>query len=250
MDEFEPKPFAESLASVTRPGTVTAFDLGRVSFAPMAAAQAAYLALRREAPQRAHDVVLFLEHEPVYTVSRRTNAQHLLWTPEQRKQRNVTVAEVDRGGDITFHGPGQIVAYPLLDLEPLRLGSSAYMQGLERLVVETLATLQLDANVQPGMPGVWVYDPAHATEAKICAIGTRVSRGLTKHGLALNHTVDLDYFTGIVPCGLSRPVTSLAALQGEATVSRRALLERLAAHFARTFKLSLQWSPATPLGLS
>ncbi len=151
------------------------------------------------------DTILFVEHAPVYTLGRSAEASHLLWTRERLRERGVEVAETDRGGDITFHGPGQVVAYPVVSLRERGFGVRDYIARLEDAVIETLASFGLAGGRDTRNRGVWIGN------AKICAIGIRVSRGVTMHGLALNVNTDLSLFAGIVPCGLAdADVTSMA----------------------------------------
>ena len=151
------------------------------------------------------DTILFVEHPPVYTLGRSTDANHLLWDRETLQTKGIELVETDRGGDVTFHGPGQIVAYPIVDLAARGLGVRDYIFRLEGAVIETLKVLGLDAGRDARNRGVWIGN------AKICAIGIRVSRHTTMHGLALNVNTDLSLFSGIVPCGLAdADVTSVA----------------------------------------
>lgn len=159
--------------------------------------------------------LLLVEHDPVVTVSRRPGAlKHLVATPELLARHGVEVAETDRGGDITYHGPGQLVVYPILDLNLLNLGLHDYMRLLEGAIIDACEAWTVPAQRDPSATGVWVPPradhPEHA--AKICAMGVRVRRWISMHGLALNVTTNLEHFGLIVPCGLAgRPVTSLAA---------------------------------------
>ena len=150
--------------------------------------------------------LLLVEHDPpVITISRRRGARsHLMATDEQLAAAGVEVAQTDRGGDITYHGPGQLVAYPILDLNALGLRLHGYMRFLEQIVMDTLAAFGVEGRRDPAATGVWV------ASAKICAMGVRVSRWVSAHGLALNVTTNLEHFDLIVPCGLAdRTVTSL-----------------------------------------
>jgi lipoyl(octanoyl) transferase len=151
--------------------------------------------------------VLFVEHDPVITISNRAGASnHLIATPEALAALGVTIERTDRGGDITYHGPGQLVVYPILDLNLLNLGLHAYMRLLEAAVIDTCAAFGIEARRDASATGVWIGDPG----AKICAMGVRVRRWVSLHGLALNVATDLSHFDLIVPCGLvGRPVTSL-----------------------------------------
>lgn len=151
--------------------------------------------------------ILLVEHDPVITVSSRPGAaSNLVATPELLASAGVAVERTDRGGDITYHGPGQLVAYPILDLNVLNLGLHAYMGLLEDAAIETCGRFGIPAERDPGATGVWTGVPS----AKICAMGVRVRRWVSMHGLALNVTTDLSHFGFIVPCGLvGRGVTSL-----------------------------------------
>lgn len=161
------------------------------------------------------EAILLVEHPPTITFGRRkeASAAHLVATPPELRNLHVDLVESDRGGDITFHGPGQIVAYPILRLADHKLSVGAYMRRLQEAVITTLADFHVTGHLDCSAPGVWVdfADPAEPS-AKICAVGVRVKRGVTLHGLALNVEPDLSFFDLIVPCGLSRPVTSLHKL--------------------------------------
>ncbi len=179
------------------------------------------------------DILLLLEHPPVYTTGRRGSSNHLRTSPAAL---GAPLIESDRGGDITFHGPGQLVAYPILDLRATGLGAAGYVNRLEEAVIRTLARYGIAGGRETGLTGVW------AEGEKIAAIGVRVSRPagaaggwVTSHGLALNVDVDLGWFQRVVPCGIAdRGVTSMARLRGSAP----ALLEvagELAAQFGELF---------------
>ncbi|GAB4386950.1 MAG: lipoyl(octanoyl) transferase LipB [Phycisphaerales bacterium] len=162
--------------------------------------------------------VLLVEHDPVITVTRRPGAMgHLLASPELLARHGVELVETDRGGDITYHGPGQLVAYPIIDLHRAQLRLHAYMRLLEQAVIDAIAGYGVQGWRDPDATGVWVSTGEDRTPAKICAMGVRVSRWVTMHGLALNVTTNLDHFGLIVPCGLAgRGVTSLQAVLGDA----------------------------------
>ncbi len=166
---------------------------------------------RREAVARgdAPDTLYLLEHPPTITLGRKADAAHLLATPEALRADGFDVTETDRGGDVTYHGPGQLVAYPIVDLNRRRPSVGWYIRTLEQAVIDTLATWDLDGTRSEGYTGVWIGD------AKVCAIGVAVNQWVTYHGLALNVDPDLTHFQRIVPCGIAdRPVTSLARLLG------------------------------------
>jgi lipoate-protein ligase B len=156
--------------------------------------------------------LLLVEHDPaVITISRRRGArQNLVATDEELDTAGVEVVETDRGGDITYHGPGQLVAYPILDLNVLRLRLHSYMRFLEQVVIDVLARYGVSGRRDPGATGVWVG------AGKICALGVRVTRWVSMHGLALNVATNLDHFDLIVPCGLAdRAVTSMGKELGD-----------------------------------
>ncbi|HEX8912795.1 MAG TPA: lipoyl(octanoyl) transferase LipB [Humisphaera sp.] len=163
--------------------------------------------------------LLLVEHPPVVTLGRRAEAarQNLVVGAEGLAKLGVELVESDRGGDVTFHGHGQVVAYPIVRLNDHRLSVGGYVRALEAGVIAALADLGIAADRDPGAVGVWTHDPAAGQLAKVCAIGVRIRRGVSLHGVALNVTTDLEYFNLIVPCGLAgRPVTSVAKLLGPA----------------------------------
>ena len=163
--------------------------------------------------------LLIVEHPPVITMGRRPGlAKNILAASEALERAGVEVVESDRGGDVTFHGPGQLVAYPIVRLADHRLSVGGYVRRLQEIVIATLNDLGVPSQTDPDAIGVWTCgsDAAACEVAKICAIGVRIRRGVSMHGLALNVTTDLRYFDLIVPCGLSgRAVTSLAKILGE-----------------------------------
>lgn len=150
------------------------------------------------------DTLIVLEHSPVYTLGRSATADHLLWDAKRLRQEGIEVVETDRGGDITYHGPGQIVVYPIIGLRDRGIGLREYISILEEAVIQTLAKFGIEAGRDERNRGVWVGN------SKICAIGIRVSHGVTMHGLALNVNTNLQHFAGIVPCGITdADVTSM-----------------------------------------
>ncbi|HRQ76417.1 MAG TPA: lipoyl(octanoyl) transferase LipB [Phycisphaerales bacterium] len=189
--------------------------------------------------------LLLVEHDPpVITVSRRKTArQHLIATDAVLRAVGVEVAETDRGGDITYHGPGQLVVYPILDLNRLGLRLHGYMRFLEQVVIDTLARFNITGHRDECATGVWVAQAqpiaheapcacAGAPSAKICAMGVRVSRWVSMHGLALNVNTNLDHFNLIVPCGLAgRSVTSLARELNDRVPSMREVKNELVKSF-------------------
>jgi len=154
--------------------------------------------------------LLFCEHPPVYTLGKSGKEEHVLISKEELAKRNIAYYETNRGGDITFHGPGQIVGYPILDLEKFYRDIGRYLRSLEEVIILTLAEYGIKGERSKGETGVWI-DPDNKMKArKICAMGVRCSRWITMHGFALNVNTNLDYFTMIVPCGIAdKQVTSL-----------------------------------------
>jgi lipoyl(octanoyl) transferase len=154
------------------------------------------------------NTLLLLEHPPVYTKGRLSKPEDILLSDEELRQKGIGIHEVDRGGQVTFHGPGQLVAYPVVDLREWG-GPVKYVRTLERIIVDTLADFKITSESMEGITGVWVAG------AKIAAIGVKISRGIAYHGFAINVTTDLSYYSHIVPCGISdRPVTSMAEVLG------------------------------------
>lgn len=187
--------------------------LGRVAYAPAWTLQEwimqRLLDGRRAARQLPH-VILLLEHPPVYTLGKSGNPRNLLLDDDALRARGAEFHRIDRGGDITFHGPGQLVAYFLLDLERYYRDLHRYMRDLEEIVILTCADFGLDARRIAGRTGVWIGPDATGAERKICALGIRTSRWITMHGLALNVDTDLSFFDEIIPCGImDRDVTSM-----------------------------------------
>jgi lipoyl(octanoyl) transferase len=224
-------------------------DLGRLPYEPAYQTQLTYLEevlAAREAGEPVPGYLLLVEHDPVITISRRAGASnHLLATPEMLRQQGVTVAETDRGGDITYHGPGQLVAYPILDLNLLNLGLHEYMRLLEQSVIDTCAGYGLETFRDPAATGVWMNSAHHPTPAKIAAMGVRVRRWVSLHGLALNVTTNLDHFKLIVPCGLAgRPVTSMHAELSSACPAFDTVKRDLAQHLTRHLQAAAEEAAA------
>lgn len=185
------------------------------------------------------DHLLLLEHPHTYTLGTSAKAEHLLMSADERERRGVSVYHVDRGGDITYHGFGQLVGYPILKLgrgtDGLRADVVRYVRDLERVIINTLAEYDVIAYPIPGLTGVWVNTPQG--EQKIAAIGVRINvRGVTKHGFALNVNTDLRYFDGIIPCGIrDKGVTSLAAQVGH-EVAMEEVIARISGQFGAVFE--------------
>lgn len=190
-------------------------DLGRMAYADAAECQRE---VHRDVVSGAVSPTLILvEHEPVITLSRRAAvAEHLRASPTVLRRMGIQLAETDRGGDITYHGPGQLVGYPILPLPLLGLNVGRYMRWLERVVIDALRVLGVCALRQRGHTGIWMREREESLPAKVCALGVRVERNVTLHGFALNVSTCLDHFATIVPCGLhDRSVTSLSRCMGE-----------------------------------
>ena len=179
---------------------------------------------------------LFVEHPPVITFGRRPGLQkNLIASDEVLKFRGVEVVHSDRGGDVTFHGPGQLVVYPIVRLNDHRLSVGAFVRRLEDTVIAALREMGVHAQTSPDAIGVWVPDSSRQL-SKICALGVRIRRGVSMHGIALNVTTDLSYFDLIVPCGLAgRSVTSVAQVLGENAPPMQHIKEILAVHFRAAF---------------
>ena len=163
------------------------------------------------------NTLLLLEHPSVYTIGRRGKREHVLLDEGELSRLGASVHEVDRGGQVTYHGPGQLVAYPVLDLRDWG-GPVKYVRALERVVIKTLSDFSIAAGPIEGLTGVWVGDDRGSLERsrKIAAIGVKISRGVTYHGFALNVNTDLSFFGHIVPCGIADgQVASMAELLGE-----------------------------------
>ena len=152
------------------------------------------------------DTLILVEHDPVYTLGKNADKDHLL----QSRDESVDVFNIERGGDITFHGPGQLVGYPILDLSNYKKSVSWYMRTLEQVLIDTLIEFKIIAQRNDGLTGVWVGDE------KIAALGVRISRWVTMHGFALNVNPDLSFYDGIIPCGIfDHGVTSMEQLLGK-----------------------------------
>jgi lipoyl(octanoyl) transferase len=236
-----------------RPTTLTVTDLGRIGYAEALELQRQtleHVLKARDADDPCCGELFLLEHDPpVITVSRRAkDGTNLLATDAQLNAHGVELHETDRGGDITYHGPGQLVLYPILDLSRLGLNLHAYMQLLEQVVIDLCSGLGLHTARDPSATGVWLTDAAGAGEEiegsgerKVCAIGIRVRRWVSMHGLALNVRTNLDHFGLIVPCGLAgRSVTTLETeLGADATPSMDELKSDIAERFAESIGLQI-----------
>ena len=204
-------------------------DLGLLSYAQASAIQKDLVEQRKQ--QRIPDQLLLVEHPHVITQGRNGHAENLLASQEILERAGVALHQTDRGGDITYHGPGQIVGYPILDLRELKRDVVAYVRAMEQVIIDSLAECGIQARRLEGCTGVWVNGK------KVAAIGIHISRWVTSHGFALNHTTDLSYFQYIVPCGLTKPVTSMRELGS--TAGRDEVKASLARNFAKHFHFEM-----------
>jgi lipoyl(octanoyl) transferase len=184
-------------------------DLGRIGYSDALAIQHQIAAERKQGEGCDH--LLFVEHPHVVTIGRNGHQSNVLAPEEMLRRAGIELHEADRGGDVTYHGPGQIVAYPIMDLREWKRDVGAFVRGIEQVLIDTLEDFGIAARRIAKMTGVWVGDSG-TEAAKIGAIGVHLSRWVSTHGWALNVSTDLAYFQYIVPCGLARPVTSMAAL--------------------------------------
>ena len=204
-------------------------ELGTVPYADALALQQRMVEQRRA--QEIEDTLLLLEHPHVITLGTSSHAENVLLDEAQRAEQGIELFETGRGGDVTYHGPGQIVGYPILDLKPDRCDLHRYVRDIEEVLIRTLADYDVRAQRIAGLTGVWVNDE------KIAAIGVRVSSGwITSHGFAFNVDTQLSYFDAIVPCGIrDKRVTSLRTLRGSDAPPVHELQRALALHFAAVF---------------
>jgi lipoyl(octanoyl) transferase len=205
-------------------------DLGRIGYAE------AYELQRRLVEKRKQglipDQLLIVEHPHVITLGRGGRVEHLLASEAALRRAGICFHHTDRGGDITYHGPGQVVGYPILDLREWKRDVVAYVRAIEQVVINALAEFGVSASRVPSCTGVWVDG------RKLAAIGVHISRWITSHGFALNVTTDLSYFQYIVPCGLAKPVTSMAELGRGA--ERKQVVSALARSFGGVFDCEME----------
>jgi lipoyl(octanoyl) transferase len=200
-------------------------ELGRIGYGKALELQQELIAARKAG--QVTDQLLLLEHPHVITLGRNGHLENLLASEEILSRAGISFYPSDRGGDVTYHGPGQLVGYPILDLKDWKRDVGAYVRGIEQTIIDTLAEFGIVAGRIPKLTGVWVDG------RKIAAIGVHLSRWVTSHGFALNVNTDLSYFQYIVPCGLTKPVTSMAQLGIKATLQE--VSQVLAVHFGRVF---------------
>ena len=194
---------------------------------------------REELSEKTPNYLLFVEHPHVYTLGKSGDLSNLLIDEAQLKQRNARFYKINRGGDITYHGPGQIVGYPILDLENFFSDIHKYLRLLEEMIILTLAEYGIKSGRSEGETGVWI-DAGTPFARKICAMGVRASRWVTMHGFAFNVNSDLGYFDHIIPCGIrEKAVTSLHVELGVARVPEEEVKEKLKNHFCKLFEAEL-----------
>lgn len=228
---------------------ISIVQLGTIDYATGLRLQQQLVALRKE--EKIGDVLLLLEHKPVITLGRNAKAANVIASPGLLAQRGVEVFGCDRGGDVTFHGPGQIVGYPIFDLRNYprvgtdafvrpevrnHLGAVDFVRRLEEVLIRTCADFAISTKRIPGLTGVWTE-----SESKLAAIGVHISRFVTSHGFALNVNTDLSYFDLIVPCGITtKPVTSMQQELGRA-LDLNAVAESISRNFGVVFQSQILW---------
>src|SRR5271166_4968363 len=215
--------------------------LGLVPYGTALRLQRTLMELRKAG--RIGNTLLLLEHPPVITLGRNAQLSNVIAPPEFLAQRGLELFDIDRGGDVTFHGPGQLVAYPIFDLrnfEP-RIGAVDFVRRLEEVLIRTCGDFGIGAQRVKGLTGVWTYPLPNKPEAKIAAIGVHISRGVTTHGFALNVCTDLGFFSMIVPCGIvGKPVTSMHQ-ELQRTVSMEDVATAASRNFGRVFQSQMLW---------
>lgn len=203
-------------------------DWGRTHYAEAFERQRAVVEARKSG--ECGDRLIFTEHEPVYTIGlRKDAAQHLIWTEAFCAEQGIEVHKSNRGGDITYHGPGQIVCYPIVSLQNRR-DLHAYLRDLEDVVIQTLATYGLASGRRKGKTGIWI------DTRKICAIGVAVRSWITYHGFALNIDPDMNHFSGIVPCGITDGSVTSLKNELQSSVEMDEVKARLAVEFQKIFQ--------------
>lgn len=219
-------------------------DLGRLSYKEAWDFQEAKLlektSLKRAGKaEQVTNELFFVEHNPVYTLGKSGHEENVLISMEQLEKRGIEYFHINRGGDITFHGPEQIVGYPIIDLEQFKTDLGWYLRSLEEVMIRTMAEYGLKGDRSPGETGVWIDPDKKGYERKICAMGIRCSRWVTMHGFAFNVNTDLDYFNFIIPCGIQgKQATSLEKELGH-KVPVEEVKEKMKNHFSTVFGAEL-----------
>jgi lipoyl(octanoyl) transferase len=230
---------------------ISILQLGTLDYAAGLELQGKLVELRKEG--RIGDVLLLLQHAPVITLGRNAKHKNIVASPELLAQRGVDMYECDRGGDVTFHGPGQLVGYPIFDLRgmPTResnrksMGAIEYVRNLEEVLIRTCVDFAIPTKRICGLTGVWTSDGHEGVaEGKLAAIGVHISRSVTSHGFALNVSTDLSFFNLIVPCGITdKPVTSMARELGR-EISLHDVEQSVSRNFGFVFKQQMLWLEA------
>lgn len=183
--------------------------------------------------------LLFVEHPPVYTLGKSGNMDNVLMSDDELQANNIEFFHTNRGGDITFHGPEQIVGYPILDLEKFYTDIGKYLRNIEEVIILTMAAYGIKGDRSAGETGVWIEPGVPGKERKICAIGVRCSRWITMHGFAFNVNTDLSYFNNIIPCGIvNKQVTSMQKELGH-SLDMQEVKEKVKSNFERVFEAEL-----------
>jgi lipoyl(octanoyl) transferase len=224
--------------------SISVVDLGRLDYAAALALQQQVSTLRQQ--ESIGDVLLLLEHPPVLTLGRNAHRQHIVASDELLARRGISLFETNRGGDVTYHGPGQLVGYPILHLRSFtpHLGIVEYLRKLEEVLIRACADYGVLTQRAPGRAGVWTMPGGAVPEKKIAALGVHVARGVTTHGFALNVTTDLNDFELIVPCGIrDRGVTSIET-EADSTSSLDQAAHSVSRHFGRVFGRQMVWMEA------
>ena len=226
--------------------TISLVNLGRLDYAAALERQQQVCALRQQ--EQIGDVLLLVEHPPVLTFGRNSDREHLVAGADTLARRGISLFETNRGGDVTYHGPGQLVGYPILNLRSFTppLGIVVYLRWLEEVLIRAWADFGVLTQRVPGRTGVWTMPGGEVPEKKIAALGVHVARGVTTHGFALNVTTDLEDFHLIVPCGIrDRGVTSLEMeTDPEHAPSMVQVANAISRHFGRVFGRQMVWLEA------
>jgi lipoyl(octanoyl) transferase len=224
--------------------SISVVDLGRLDYAAALALQQQVSAQRQQ--ESIGDVLLLVEHPPVLTLGRNAHREHVVAGDDLLARRGISLVETNRGGDVTYHGPGQLVGYPILHLRSFTpsLGIVEYLRKLEEVLIRACADFGVLTQRAPGRAGVWTMPGGAVAEKKIAALGVHVARGVTTHGFALNVTTDLSDFKLIVPCGIrDRAVTSIEA-EVDSAPSLDQVANSVSRHFGRVFGRQMVWVEA------
>jgi len=225
--------------------TVLVCSLGRVDYAATRQLQKALQARlveakRKQPPEPVPHVLLLVEHPHVYTLGKSGDIGNVLLSDDELRAVGATLHEIERGGDVTYHGPGQLVGYPILDLDRFFTDLGRYLRSLEEIIIRTCDEYDVTASRVEGRTGTWVGPDARGPERKICAMGVHCSRWVTMHGFAFNLNVDLDYFGHIVPCGIrDRGVTSLAEERAD-PIDPAGVRTAVVRHFGEIFEAEVE----------